>query len=91
VSSNGHVVVGDPGPRPSIAARILIGLVEGYQTVFSWRPSPCRYVPSCSSYMLEALEVHGALQGGWLGTRRLLRCHPWGPHGEDPVPKRKVR
>ncbi len=78
-------------PRPSIGARVLIALVEGYQYVFSWRPSPCRYVPTCSNYMLEALEVHGACRGGWLGVRRICRCHPWGPHGEDPVPKRKVR
>lgn len=78
-------------PHRSPVARLLIGAVEGYQMIFAWRPSPCRYVPSCSAYMLEAVEVHGAARGGWLGVRRLCRCHPWGPHGEDPVPQRKVR
>ncbi|MFN0029099.1 MAG: membrane protein insertion efficiency factor YidD [Acidimicrobiales bacterium] len=76
-----------------MGARLIIALVEGYQLLFAWRPSPCRFVPSCSAYMLEALERHGLLRGGWLGSRRLARCHPWGPHGEDPVPSalRKVR
>ncbi|MEZ5260572.1 MAG: membrane protein insertion efficiency factor YidD [Acidimicrobiales bacterium] len=89
---------GDAGPvsdrwtgRTTLPARLLIAAVEGYQYVFSWRPSPCRFVPTCSSYMLEALEVHGAGRGGWMGIKRICRCHPWGPHGEDPVPKRKVR
>jgi putative membrane protein insertion efficiency factor len=71
-------------------ARVLARFVEAYQTAFSWRPSPCRFVPSCSSYALEALEVHGAGRGTWLAMRRICRCHPWGPHGEDPVPERKA-
>ena len=75
-------------PGVGWAARLLIGAIDGYQTCFAWRPSPCRYVPSCSTYMQEALQVHGAGRGGWLGVRRLSRCHPWGAHGEDPVPKR---
>lgn len=49
----------------------------------------CRFHPTCSAYALEALERHGALFGGWLTLRRLLRCHPWGGFGEDPVPPRK--
>lgn len=46
----------------------------------------CRFEPSCSSYMLGALDGHGFLTGGWLSLRRLARCHPWGGHGYDPVP-----
>ena len=67
-------------------ARALLVLVHGYQRVTSGRPSPCRYVPSCSTYAAEALETHGALRGGWLAARRIGRCHPFGGHGYDPVP-----
>lgn len=49
-------------------------------------PGSCRYAPSCSAYALEALERHGALRGGWLAVLRVLRCHPWGGEGWDPVP-----
>ena len=54
------------------------------------RPSPCRFDPSCSSYALEALERHGAARGSWLTLRRLVRCHPWGGIGWDPVPDGKA-
>ena len=46
----------------------------------------CRFTPSCSTYMDDAIREHGASRGVWLGTRRLLRCHPFGGHGFDPVP-----
>ena len=66
---------------------ILILLVKAYQITLSPLFSGCcRFEPSCSNYMIEALERHGALKGGWLGLKRLLRCHPFGPHGYDPVP-----
>jgi putative membrane protein insertion efficiency factor len=70
----------------TLAARGLRSMVRGYQHLREGRPSPCRYVPSCSTYAVESLEAHGALKGSWLATRRLLRCHPWGGHGYDPVP-----
>ncbi|HSM60915.1 MAG TPA: membrane protein insertion efficiency factor YidD [Longimicrobiales bacterium] len=67
--------------------RILIGIVRFYQVAISpWTPPSCRYTPTCSAYALQALEQHGALRGSRLTLRRLLRCHPWGGHGYDPVP-----
>lgn len=68
----------------------FILLVRFYQLAISpWIGSNCRYQPTCSSYMIEALKEHGLLKGLWLGTKRIGRCHPWGGHGYDPVPKKK--
>ena len=78
------------GTRPSSPTRLLSSLVRGYQHLRAGRPSPCRFFPSCSSYALEALELHGARRGGWLAARRICRCHPWGGHGVDLVPERKA-
>lgn len=66
--------------------RLLMGVVRLYQLLASPFPSPCRYLPSCSAYALEALDRHGALKGSWLATRRILRCHPFARGGMDPVP-----
>ncbi|MEZ5015379.1 MAG: membrane protein insertion efficiency factor YidD [Chitinophagales bacterium] len=49
-------------------------------------PNSCRYTPTCSQYMVEAVKKYGPVKGGWLGLKRLSRCHPWGGHGHDPVP-----
>jgi len=65
----------------------LITLVRGYQVVLSpMMGGACRFEPSCSSYMIEALKVHGAMKGTLLGLWRILRCHPFGDYGYDPVP-----
>jgi uncharacterized protein len=72
-------------------ARLLHWFVRLYQRVTDGRPSPCRYVPTCSNYALDALERHGAARGSALTVRRLFRCHPWGGHGWDPVPEGKHR
>lgn len=66
---------------------ILVGLVRLYQVGISpLTPPSCRYTPTCSAYAVEALERHGAARGSLLTLRRLLRCHPWGGQGYDPVP-----
>jgi uncharacterized protein len=73
----------------SPVARLLHGGVRLYQRVTAGRPSPCRFVPTCSNYALDAYEHHGAVRGSALTVRRLSRCHPWGGHGWDPVPEGK--
>jgi putative membrane protein insertion efficiency factor len=64
----------------------LTRAITWYQVAVQHRPSPCRFVPSCSTYAAEAVAEHGAARGSFLALRRLLRCHPWGGHGYDPVP-----
>lgn len=76
--------------RPGPVARLLRAAIRGYQLTFAWRPSPCRFTPTCSAYAVEALERHGALRGSLLTLRRIGRCHPWGPFGYDPVPDRRA-
>ena len=67
--------------------RLLIVIARGWQLGPSRVLGPsCRYAPGCSEYAIQALEKHGAIKGGWLAVKRLLRCHPWGGHGYDPVP-----
>jgi uncharacterized protein len=73
--------------RRSTLARLLLRAIRAYQRwVSPLRPPACRFTPSCSAYAVTAVERHGALRGGWLATRRLLRCGPWHPGGHDPVP-----
>lgn len=65
----------------------MVLLVKFYQRAISpYLPNSCRYVPTCSQYFIEAVKKYGPIKGGWLGVRRILRCHPWGGHGYDPVP-----
>ena len=68
-------------------ARLLILLTRGWQLGPSRiLPSSCRYQPSCSAYAITALQRYGAAKGGWLALNRIMRCHPWGGTGFDPVP-----
>lgn len=65
----------------------FIILIKGYQAIISpWLGPRCRFTPTCSQYGLEAFKKYGPIKGFWLTAKRVLRCHPWGPHGHDPVP-----
>ncbi|EHY32566.1 MAG: membrane protein insertion efficiency factor YidD [Sutterella parvirubra] len=70
-------------------AALFLGAIRLYQLTLSpWVGRECRYVPTCSAYAMEAIERFGAVRGGWLGLKRILRCHPLGGCGLDPVPER---
>jgi hypothetical protein len=70
-----------------MVARLFLILIRGYQRGISpMLPAACRYTPTCSAYAHEAIGRYGAARGSWLAAKRLLRCHPWGGHGYDPVP-----
>ena len=67
---------------------LFIKLIKFYKKAISpFLPCACRFRPTCSEYMIEAIEIHGVTKGIYLGLRRILRCHPWGGSGYDPVPK----
>ena len=70
--------------------RRATSMIRWSQRAFEGRPSPCRFSPSCSSYALEAFEVHGSRRGAWLTISRLARCRPFGPSGWDPVPEART-
>ena len=73
-----------------ILTLLLISLIKFYQKFISpFFPGVCRYRPTCSQYMIDAIKIHGLIKGSWLGLRRILRCHPWGGSGYDPVPPKK--
>jgi len=68
-------------------ARILMGLIKGYQLLLSpFFGQQCRFSPTCSQYALDALQKHGAIHGTFYAIRRLLKCHPWHAGGHDPIP-----
>lgn len=76
-----------------VLSGLMIVLVRAYQLVVSpllhlvaGPGMGCRFQPTCSQYAIEALKIHGPFKGLWLATRRILRCHPLGGHGYDPVP-----
>ena len=67
--------------------RLLIAPIRFYQRFISpLTPPACRYTPTCSQYVVEAIQKYGALKGTWLAIKRICRCAPWGGSGYDPVP-----
>jgi len=82
--------VSHEGPdSPGIGARAVLLLLRAYKLMLSpLFAGSCRYSPSCSDYMRIAIHEHGLTMGVWLGVKRLARCHPFGGHGFDPVPRR---
>jgi len=66
---------------------LFLGLIRAYRYFLSpWIGGQCRFDPTCSVYASQAIELYGAWRGGWMAVKRLLRCHPFCPGGEDPVP-----
>jgi uncharacterized protein len=66
---------------------VLLIPVYFYKYAISpFTPASCRHVPTCSTYAVEAIKIHGPFKGFWLATKRIARCHPWGTSGYDPVP-----
>ena len=79
-------------PGPGLLARVMMVLIRLYQlTLSAFIGRHCRHLPTCSEYAREAIARHGAWAGFWLGWWRVLRCHPLGTHGFDPVPERVPR
>jgi uncharacterized protein len=69
---------------------LALGALRFYKRFISPHlPPSCRFEPTCSVYMYQAIEIHGVTKGVWLGTKRIMRCHPMNPGGYDPVPPKK--
>lgn len=84
MSANLHV---RPQRRPGAAARVMLAVLTLYRRCISpFLGEHCRFVPSCSIYAAEAIEVHGGVVGTWLAVHRVCRCHPYTTGGFDPVP-----
>ncbi len=66
--------------------KIFTFLITIYQKISRLTPPVCRFTPTCSEYMKQAIQKYGVLKGGWLGIKRICRCHPLNPGGYDPVP-----
>lgn len=74
-------------PRLSLLAKILLLPIYFYRYAISPLIGPrCRFYPTCSTYAVEAIKIHGAIKGGYLAFKRILRCNPLSEGGEDPVP-----
>ena len=65
--------------------KLLIKLIELYQAAPIGSHNRCRFIPTCSQYAKEAIEMYGSAKGVWIGTKRVMRCHPFGKTGYDPI------
>ncbi|MBP3887912.1 MAG: membrane protein insertion efficiency factor YidD [Cellulosilyticum sp.] len=75
-----------------IPKKIALGMIRFYQRAISpMLGGHCRFIPTCSQYTYEAIQIHGFLKGTFLGAKRILKCHPFHPVAYDPVPEKKVR
>lgn len=83
----------EPGLERSRSWTVRLALlpIQLYRATAPMRSPRCRFAPSCSSYAVQAIRVHGAARGGWLALRRIGRCHPWNPGGIDHVPAPRTR
>src|SRR5947208_2141196 len=89
-----HRSPGASSPRAELPMQVRVALtvLRGYKLFVSpYFRGSCRFLPSCADYTAEAIEIYGVLIGCWLGARRLVRCHPLGRAGHDPVPLRTER
>ena len=74
-----------------VATFPLLLLIRGYQLIISpLLGSNCRFMPTCSEYAMESLRSHGLIKGCYFTIKRIGKCHPWGGHGYDPIPTKKV-
>lgn len=65
---------------------LVLMLIKAYQTISKYTPRRCRFYPTCSEYTKQAIEKYGIIKGGWLGIKRICKCHPLNEGGYDPVP-----
>ena len=70
----------------SYLKKLILFLISIYQNISRHTPPVCRFYPTCSEYTRQAIEKYGVLKGGWLGLKRICKCHPWHEGGNDPVP-----
>ncbi len=74
-----------------VATFPLLILIRGYQLIISpLLGSNCRFMPTCSEYAMESLRSYGLIKGSYFTIKRIGKCHPWGGHGYDPIPTKKV-
>jgi putative membrane protein insertion efficiency factor len=72
---------------PKAFSLLFLAIIKAYKVLISpILPPSCRYTPTCSDYGAQAIQKYGPFKGGWLTIKRIMRCHPWGGHGYDPVP-----